>query len=80
MSLAAVAVTAGGNTAIECVVVRMTPDGRMTRNDAARYLGVQPTTLAYWALRPYGARPRRIGGRVFYRKADLDAFIAGEAA
>ena len=76
----AVAIMAGGDKAIECVVVRMTPDGRMTRNDAARYLGVQPATLANWALRAYGPPPSRIGRRrVFYRKVDLDAFIAGEA-
>jgi hypothetical protein len=76
----AIAIMVGQDAAIECVVVRVTPDGRLTRSDAALYLGLQPATLANWALRAYGPRPSRIGRRVFYRKADLDAFIAGEAA
>jgi hypothetical protein len=49
----------------------------MARGDAALYLGHQPKTLAMWASQ--GKRPRlvKVGGRVFYFKDDLDAFIRG---
>jgi hypothetical protein len=52
----------------------------MTRQDAAKYLGRQPKTLAMWALVGKGPRSIRVGGRRFYYKADLDSFIRGEAA
>jgi len=39
---------------VEQVRVRMLPDGRMTREDAAQYLGRQAKTLAMWALRGKG--------------------------
>ena len=35
---------------IDKVNVRVLPDGRMTRRDAARYLGYEPKTLAMWHL------------------------------
>lgn len=66
--------------AVEQVRVRVLPDGRMTRDDAARYLGHQPKTLAMWTLQGKGPRSVKVGGRVFYYRADLDAFIRGEAA
>jgi Helix-turn-helix domain len=49
----------------------------MTRKDAARYLGHQPKTLAMWALLGKGPPSIKVGGRIFYFKADLDAFIRG---
>ena len=61
---------------VEGVRVRVLPDGRMTRRDSAAYLGYQSKTLAMWALHGKGPTPRRVGGRVFYLKDDLDAFIA----
>jgi hypothetical protein len=63
--------------AIEQVRVRVLPDGRMTRTDAARYLGHQPKTLAMWALLGKGPPSIKVGGRIFYFKADLDGFIRG---
>jgi hypothetical protein len=66
-----------GPSAIEHVKVRILPDGRMARGDAARYLGHQPKTLAMWALQGKGPRSLKVGGRVFYFKDDLDAFIRG---
>jgi hypothetical protein len=44
--------------------------------EASDYLRVARQTLARW--RCYGLGPRfvRIGGRIFYDPADLDAFIA----
>jgi hypothetical protein len=64
---------------VEQVRVRILPDGRMTRDDAARYLGHQPKTLAMWKLHGKGPRSVKVGGRVFYFRADLDAFICGGA-
>jgi Helix-turn-helix domain len=63
---------------IEQVRVRILPDGRMARDDAARYLGHKPKTLAMWKLQGRGPRAHKVGGRVFYYRADLDAFIRGE--
>lgn len=63
---------------IEVVKVRVLPDGRMTREDTARYLGLQPKTLAMWALQGKGPKSILVGGRRFYFLADLDAFIHGE--
>lgn len=58
------------------VNIRPTPDGRVTRTDAATYLGLSPRTLANWKGRGIGPRSVRVGGRCFYRLAELDAFIA----
>jgi predicted DNA-binding transcriptional regulator AlpA len=55
---------------------RWTPDGRAPRRAAAEYLGIKPATLWFWASEGRGPMPRHIGGRVFYFKNDLDAFIA----
>ena len=62
------------------VRVRILPDGRMTRHDAARYLGHAPKTLAMWQIQGKGPRSVRVGGRRFYFKNDLDEFIARPAA
>jgi hypothetical protein len=66
------------NVVVEVTKVRVLPDGRMTRKDASTYLGYQSKTLAMWQLEGKGPEPHRVGGRVFYFKDDLDAFIAGE--
>ena len=63
------------DTTVENVKVRVLPDGRMTREDAARYLGLQPKTLAMWTMQGKGPKSVRVGGRIFYFKTDLDAFI-----
>ena len=65
-------------SAIEQVNVRVLPDGRMTRRDAAKYLGVADKTLAMWAMGGRGPRLVKVGGRIFYYREDLDAFIRGE--
>jgi len=66
--------------AIDQVRVRVLPDARMTRDDAARYLGHASKTLAVWALNNKGPRFVKIAGRVFYYKSELDSFISGPAA
>jgi hypothetical protein len=62
----------------ELVRVRMLPDGRMTRRDAAKYLGYSEKTLAMWKLYGRGPKSVKVGGRRFYFRDDLDAFIHGD--
>jgi len=59
--------------------VRILPDGRMTRADAATYLGYAEKTLAIWSGQSRGPKGTKVGGRCFYYKDDLDAFIQGKA-
>lgn len=66
--------------AINQVRVRVLPDGRLTREDAATYLGKSTKTLAMWAMTGKGPKSVRVGGRCFYYQRDLDAFVRGEAA
>jgi hypothetical protein len=66
--------------AVDQVRVRILPDGRLTRADAARYIGAAEKTLAMWQLRGKGPRSFKVGGRRFYYRRDLDAFIGGEVA
>ena len=63
---------------IETVTVRVLPDGRMDRANAAKYLGRATKTLAMWALEGKGPSPHKMGGRVFYFRDDLDAFVRGD--
>ena len=65
---------------IEQVRVRVLPDGRLTRKDAAKYLGRAEKTLAMWEMERKGPPSVLVGGRRFYFKDDLDAFMRGEAA
>lgn len=64
---------------IDQVRVRVLPDGRMTRQEAARYIGRAEKTLAMWQMEGR-LRGVRAGGRIFYYKDHLDRFIAGEEA
>lgn len=59
----------------QCPVL-VTPDGRLTRHDAANYLGVAAQTFANWNTQGRGPKPLRMGRKVFYRLDDLDAFLA----
>lgn len=60
---------------IERTRIRATPDGRLTRRDAARFLGVAERTLANWRSLRRGPPQLKVGRRVFYRLADLEFFI-----
>ena len=64
-----------GDESIERPRVRVLPDGRMTRKDSATYIGVAEKTLAMWQLQGKGPESYLVGGRRFYFKDDLDAFI-----
>ena len=63
---------------VEHARVRVLPDGRMSRRDSAAYLGMAEKTLAQWKSQGHGPPWCRVGGRVFYFKDDLDAFVRGE--
>jgi DNA-binding transcriptional MerR regulator len=64
---------------VEQISVPVLPDGRVSRADAARFLGYAPKTLAEWHRLGKGPPSRMVGGRRFYQIADLRSF-AGEAA
>lgn len=68
------------NEPFERVRVRVLPDGRVSRSDAAAFLGRKPKTLAMWALERRGPQIIKVGGRCFYRLADLQHFAEGEGA
>lgn len=55
--------------------VTILPGNKVSRRDAATYLGRKPSTLHNWVQRGCGPKPMMIGGRAFYSLADLDAFI-----
>jgi excisionase family DNA binding protein len=47
---------------------------RMSVKEAANYLGCAEQTMANWRMRGKGPRYIKRGGRVFYRRSDLDAW------
>ena len=65
---------------IEPVRVRVLPNGDMDSNNAAKYVGRAPKTLAMWRMQGIGPEWTKNGGRVFYNKEALDAFMRGKAA
>jgi hypothetical protein len=62
---------------METINVTMTPDFRLSRKDAAAFLGLSSKTLANWAFRGLGPRSLKVGGRRFYYLADLQTFVSG---
>lgn len=60
--------------AIDRPRIRVLPDGRVGRNDAAKYLGCKSKTLAMWQMQGKGPKHLKVGGRVFYYLSDLEAF------
>lgn len=48
---------------------------RMTAKEVADRLGVPLPTVHGWRLRGTGPRYYRIGGRIFYREDDVDAWV-----
>ena len=65
---------------LEPVRVRVLPNGNMDSNNAAKYVGRAPKTLAMWRMQGIGPEWTKNGGRVFYNKEALDAFMRGKAA
>jgi len=64
---------------VDAVRVEVLPGGCMDRPNAARYLGRACKTLAQWHTNGKGPPSKKVGGRVFCYRDDLDAFIAREA-
>ena len=60
---------------VQKVQVRILPDGRLTRRDAAAYLGLSEKTLAIWATQGRGPKVQPVAGRRFYFKEELDRFV-----
>jgi len=50
-------------------------EGYLTVAAAADELGLHPYTLKRWRAKHYGPRPVRIGKRLYYRRADLAAWL-----
>lgn len=50
-------------------------EGRLTRAEAAQYLGMAESTLADWHRRGIGPESVKVGGRRFYRLSSLKQFI-----
>lgn len=50
--------------------------GRLTRKEAAIYLGLAASTLADWHRKGVGPASVKVGGRRFYRVAALNAYIS----
>lgn len=51
-------------------------DTLLSRKEAARYLKVNPGTLAVWACtKRYPLKSLKVGRAVRYRKSDLDRFL-----
>lgn len=65
---------------VQYVSAIVLPDGRLTRREAAKYLGRKVSTLADWHRVGKGPRSRLVGGRRFYDLADLQSFAAGGTA
>ena len=65
---------------VEPIRIRVLPDGRMDRENAAKYLGRKPKTLAMWQLEGRGPKSILVGGRRYYYRETLDAFIRGDTA
>ncbi len=64
---------------LEHVKIRVLPDGRLSRADAALFLGLTAKTLSAWQTVGFGPMPRHVGSRVFYRLHDLEVFVASGA-
>lgn len=62
----------------EHVRVRVLPDGRVSRRDAALILGRTAKTLAMWKVRGWGPRPIIVGGRVFHDLNECLAIARGD--
>ena len=57
--------------------IRVTPSGNVSRKHAAIALGLKPKTLCEWAAKGLGPKAFKVGGRVFYRWDEVQAFASG---
>ncbi|MGJ3223792.1 helix-turn-helix transcriptional regulator [Micromonospora aurantiaca (nom. illeg.)] len=47
--------------------------------EVAEYLGINPQTLYNWRAKGVGPKSCKVGGRVKYRLADVDAWLESGA-
>ena len=50
----------------------------MAPPDMAEYLSTNVNTLAYWRCTGYGPKWGKIGRRVFYRRSDVETWVAAQ--
>ena len=50
--------------------------GVLNRDEAAAALKVSPRTLSNWKVKGEGPRCVKAGGRILYRREDIQAYIA----
>jgi hypothetical protein len=60
------------------VKIRVFPDRRISRADAAKLLGREPKTLADWKCKGWGPRPIVVGNRVFHDYDETLLMARGE--
>ena len=78
MSIVGQAALPAAPMAVEQIKVMVLPDGRVDTNNAAKALNRTTKTLANWRQLGIGPRAFNVGGRVFYRWEDIEAFNRGE--
>ena len=64
---------------IDVLRVAATPDGRVSRAEAATFLGFKPKTLAEWHRKGLGPKSQMVGGRRFYALDELVRYVAQAA-
>lgn len=63
---------------VEVVKVRVLPDGRVSRAEAAKLFDRTPKTLSEWSQKGWGPRCIHVGGRVFHDYAECLAMARGD--
>lgn len=58
--------------------ITVRPDGRVSRSDAAAYLGLSEKTLAERQRKGLPPASVKVGGRRFYYLQELDRFVGGQ--
>ena len=64
--------------AVDQVRVRVLPDGRVSRRDAAKLFDRSVKTMAEWKLKGWGPRAIIVGGRVFHDYEECLLIARGE--
>lgn len=63
---------------VQVIKIRVLPDGRVSRAEAAKLFDRTPKTMAEWASKGWGPRCIHVGGRVFHDYAECLAMARGE--
>lgn len=57
--------------------LRVSATGMISRKHAATALGVKPKTMCEWGAKGIGPQPVKVGGRIYYRWSEVQAFAQG---